>query len=130
MKKALKFCNHPGCSELVTTKYCEEHEEMHIDGIRERRKREDDRRGSAKSRGYDYAWTNFSRAYLSRPENQFCRLGISKHCKQIAECVDHIKPLSKGGGKYDPDNLQPACLACNSMKGDREIRGTKIFGQN
>jgi len=31
--------------------------------------------------------------------------------------IDHIVPRSKGGDRYDLDNLQPMCRACNSKKG-------------
>ena len=32
--------------------------------------------------------------------------------------IDHIKPLSRGGAKRDPANLQATCPACNRLKGD------------
>ena len=35
-----------------------------------------------------------------------------------AMTIDHIKPLSAGGG-HTPDNVQPAHQACNSRKGNR-----------
>lgn len=46
--------------------------------------------------------------------------------------VDHIFPLSKGGG-YEIENLAPACISCNSSKSDmtldefRKMQGDKVF---
>lgn len=34
--------------------------------------------------------------------------------------VDHIKPVSKGGNKFDPKNLQLLCKQCNLSKGAKE----------
>lgn len=39
-------------------------------------------------------------------------------CGKPADTIDHIVPLSKGGGNED-DNLQPMCWDCNRAKGDR-----------
>jgi 5-methylcytosine-specific restriction protein A len=30
--------------------------------------------------------------------------------------VDHIVPLDKGGGAYDPSNLQALCIPCHNKK--------------
>ena len=50
------------------------------------------------------------------------------HCKYCGRrlnpfrefSVDHVIPVSKGGGD-DIDNLVPACRSCNISKGDREV---------
>jgi len=34
--------------------------------------------------------------------------------------IDHIKPLSKGGKRYDKSNCAIACLPCNKKKADNE----------
>jgi 5-methylcytosine-specific restriction endonuclease McrA len=36
-------------------------------------------------------------------------------CGGPFECIDHVKPLSKGG-KDCPANMRPACFSCNSTK--------------
>jgi 5-methylcytosine-specific restriction endonuclease McrA len=36
-------------------------------------------------------------------------------CGDPATCVDHVKPLSKGGSNW-PANLRPACTDCNAWK--------------
>ncbi|NUS74916.1 MAG: HNH endonuclease [Streptomyces sp.] len=47
-----------------------------------------------------------------------------------ADAVDHVRPVSKGGARLDPDNLAPihgtagcpVCLRkCNNEKGDRPL---------
>jgi 5-methylcytosine-specific restriction protein A len=122
MNRSKRFCSHYGCSRLVTTTYCEEHAPLH---------QPKDNRGSASERGYDWKWHKFSKAYLSRPENQFCALHISPHCTEIADCVDHIHALTGPNDprKYDPDNLQPSCRACNTLKGKQIIEGTWEYGE-
>lgn len=39
-------------------------------------------------------------------------------CGGPADQVDHVKPVSKGGG-HMLANLRPACRSCNSSKKDR-----------
>lgn len=40
------------------------------------------------------------------------------YCRGPYEHVDHVVPLAAGGDNY-PDNLVPACSACNLSKGER-----------
>lgn len=37
--------------------------------------------------------------------------------EQPSDCLDHVKPIAKGGSKW-PANLRPACRSCNSKKRD------------
>ena len=113
MKRAKRICQYPGCTRLCDGAYCEEHQPERVD-----------LRQGAGARGYDYSWHKFRNYYLSLPQNQICSLQISRRCSGKAECIDHIVPLSMGGAKYDEDNLQPCCNACNVAKGRRVIRGT------
>lgn len=39
--------------------------------------------------------------------------------KPVAGSVDHIKPVSKGGGNEE-NNLQWSCKSCNCSKGNRD----------
>jgi 5-methylcytosine-specific restriction endonuclease McrA len=40
------------------------------------------------------------------------------YCGGPFEGIDHVVPLARGGSNW-PANLRPACLYCNSSKGDR-----------
>ena len=120
--KSKHFCNHHGCTRLVTTTYCEEHAPLH---------KPQDNRASASERGYDWAWHKFSVWYLAKPEHQFCALHISRHCKEIADCVDHIYGLQGPNDprKYDLTAVQPACRECNLLKEKQVMRGTWEYGE-
>ena len=41
--------------------------------------------------------------------------------KKYFATIDHVIPLSKGGKKYDSENLVVACMPCNTKKGDSLI---------
>ena len=42
------------------------------------------------------------------------------YCGDVADCVDHIVPKSKGGTD-DANNLVPSCKSCNSSKKDKDL---------
>lgn len=44
--------------------------------------------------------------------------GRCRYCGQPFETLDHIIPLAAGGGST-PDNVAPACRACNEEKADQ-----------
>jgi hypothetical protein len=44
---------------------------------------------------------------------------ICVYCGEKAESLDHLVPASKWG-RHEPANLRPACIDCNSKKGDRD----------
>ena len=117
--KPLRLCKHPSCRELTRDGYCLVHK-------RERDRETDRRRGTAAERGYTYRWSKYSKWFLAQPGNELCRLRLDRRCRKIAECVDHIKPPAGPDDPlfWDPSNHQAACLVCNSIKGNREIRGS------
>lgn len=45
------------------------------------------------------------------------KLGDCYYCEERALTIDHYIPIGRGGTS-DPRNLVPACLGCNSMKGN------------
>jgi len=34
--------------------------------------------------------------------------------------IDHVRPVSKGGARYDVENCVVACYACNQSKKDKD----------
>lgn len=82
------------------------------------RKREaEQRRPSARARGYDGKWERESRAFLVLPEHRLCACG----CGRPAEVVDH-KIAHKGDPRlfWNRSNWQPMARGCNSRKAVRE----------
>lgn len=43
--------------------------------------------------------------------------------------VDHVTPLSKGGDKYDIDNMVVSCRCCNRHKGDSDPTEFEVIGK-
>lgn len=115
---ALRPCAQPGCPALVTRGRCVVHS-----------KQQDQARGTAQQRGYDARWAEYSRQFRAAhpicgerhdgtldPTHSRC---LREGRLTPAECVDHIRPVSRGGDFWNPENHQSLCLADNSAKGDR-----------
>lgn len=109
-----KRCGQINCTKLVPhgTRYCEDHQ-------REKWRREDKSR--VRERFYNstewIALRNWKRNHA--PLCEECkRLGITKRMY----IVDHITPISEGGAKLDPANLQSLCNECHQRKRAREIK--------
>ena len=62
---------------------------------------------------------------LTKEEWQEALTFFNGHCAYcltgLAECQEHVKPVDKGGS-YAADNIVPACLKCNSSKGNRNLK--------
>lgn len=112
--KPLRPCRYPGCSELVTKGYCENHsKEKHYDRFR----------GSSASRGYNSRWRAYRERYLA--ENPLCVECLKKNIVEPSTDVDHIVPVN---GQSDPlfwnsKNHQALCHSCHSKKTARENGG-------
>ncbi len=80
----------------------------------------DDKRGSAASRGYDHAWAKESKAFLALSGNDLCACG----CGRPANMVDH-KIAPKGDMRlfWDRSNWQPFNGLCNRRKNIRTEGG-------
>lgn len=109
--KLLKFCEQPGCSELVSTRFCTEHTP-----VVEPRK---DYRESASARGYDVRWRRESKAFLLKHP-------LCVECQKLGEVtpakvVDHIVP-HKGNKKifWDRSNWQALCKKHHDIKTAKE----------
>lgn len=49
-----------------------------------------------------------------RSENPLCK--NVETCGGATHTVDHVIPISDGGGMLDWGNLQPLCVSCNASK--------------
>ncbi|HZG82047.1 MAG TPA: HNH endonuclease [Brevibacillus sp.] len=115
--KPLKPCSRPGCRELVTGRYCDQHAKSESQAYERAR-------GSAYQRGYDSKWQRYSKSFLRR--NPLC---ACEDCKKLpvplpAEVTDHIVP-HKGDKRlfWDPKNHQPMNKRCHDRKTAREDGG-------
>lgn len=86
---------------------------------RARDKSYEGKRPTARQRGYDKAWEDAAKLFLSRPENRFCVI-----CGMTATVVDH-RIAFKGNEalRMDPKNWQAMCRPCNSRKNVRSETG-------
>ncbi|MES2359983.1 MAG: HNH endonuclease [Gemmatimonadota bacterium] len=104
--RPLRPCSQPGCPTLVAYGRCAQH-------------RQQESRGTALDRGYDYQWQRSSKAFLrEHPLCHYCKL---RGLTVAAGCVDHATP-HRGDRTlfWDRRNWRAACIACNSSKGDRD----------
>lgn len=106
-------CSAPGCPRISTDRgRCSEH--ARPDRQRRERLADADRwRGSAASRGYDWRWQRLRLLVLAA--EPICRRCSARGEVVEATLVDHILPLSEGGG-FEEDNLQPLCVGCHAQK--------------
>lgn len=118
--RAKRVCSYPGCTALVITGRCDKHKTT------QSAKQYDKERGTAAERGYNSRWRKYSHWFLKQPGNQLCALRLDDGCTYAAECPDHIDPPDGPDDPrfWDPNNHQPACIHCNSVKGRRKIVGT------
>ena len=123
-----KYCIYPGCCNLVSNGYCEKHRNMSKRCIYPRcseyaeegsnyckehsiRKRADNKRGSSRSRGYDYKWEKVRKEYITR--HPLCERCESLGIITSAVLVHHKVRLADGGEAYNPDNLMSLCYRCH-----------------
>ena len=45
---------------------------------------------------------------------------VCKVCGTYAKFLDHIKPISEGGARLDPDNVQWLCVRHNTIKSNQD----------
>ena len=80
---------------------------------RERDKRYDAKRGSARQRGYDHRWAKCRALFLQK--NPLCALHEQRGELVAASVVDHVKP-HRGNAQlfWDEANWQSLCAPCHS----------------
>ncbi len=105
-------CHHPGCSALTRERWCERHATNH-----QRRDRE--RRGSARDRGYTTRWDRYRKVFLAKhPLCVECASATSPRVT-AATVVDHVRP-HKGYHAlfWDPANHGAVCKPCHDARVD------------
>lgn len=107
-------CSWPGCPELVTGRYCPEHERQ-ANRRYERHERDPATRGR-----YGRAWQRIRKAYAQ--EHPLCEECLKAGKLTPMEQVHHKLPLAEGG-THARDNLVSLCSACHARihaeRGDR-----------
>jgi len=84
---------------------------------RERKARHDQKRPSARQRGYDSTWEREAKAFLSLPQNEFCQCGAK------AIVVMHIKSIRQRPDlRMAKSNWKPGCQRCNAIDAANERR--------
>lgn len=74
----------------------------------------DERRGSARERGYDRTWEEFRAWYISR--HPLCLDCMARDILTAATDVHHIHKLRDGGARLDESNCMALCHACHSTR--------------
>ncbi|MEW6169799.1 MAG: HNH endonuclease [Pseudomonadota bacterium] len=109
-------CTYPGCTQLVKSgSRCAKH-------VAKVRREVDERRGTARERGYDTAWQKAREGFLrAHPLCVECdRAGRAVP----ATVVDHIVPhRGDRTAFWDRSNWQPLCKRCHDAKTAREDGG-------
>ena len=115
-----KPCRSPNCGVLGNTPYCEKHTIKKEAEVRVERIKYDKERGTSASRGYGSRWTKYSLQY--RKANPLCVMCEAKGKLTIAQCVDHITPVSGPDDPefYNPKNHQGLCHSHHSEKTAKE----------
>jgi 5-methylcytosine-specific restriction protein A len=108
-------CRWPGCPEVTrdNSGYCEQHRPQ---ARRQRDKALDEKRGSARRRGYDWRWERFRAWFLRQPGNQICHRCLELRGEVVkAEMVHHIEPVRERPDlRLNPSNVVPLCIRCHS----------------
>ena len=108
--KPMRPCNHVGCSQLVTSGYCEQHTKD-----KQVRQVYDKQRGSNTERGYGYRWSLIRARFLKA--NPLCHDCLNETPQQVtpAKEVHHILAKKKGGDDND-ENLMSLCRKHHSIR--------------
>lgn len=111
----MRYCLAPGCRAVVEFGRCPAH-----------RRQQDQRRGSARARGYSARWERRARAFKgSYPLCGMRPCGkppVMSQCRDegrvtAAAHVDHVIPHRGDDALFwDEDNWQSLCAACHSRK--------------
>lgn len=119
---APKPCGHPGCPRLSVdgSGYCDRHQD---DAKRKRAdayRRQDRRRGTATSRGYDADWRR-ARDRAMQDAGGLCVM-CSKAGRYVrATVVHHVQTVEdRPDLRLEPGNLMPLCRDCHEREHGRK----------
>lgn len=85
---------------------------------RERKARFDEKRPTARQRGYDAEWQREASTFLSSPSNELCA-----RCGAPATVVMHIKSIrTRPDLRMVRSNWRPGCQRCNAIEAAEERR--------
>lgn len=108
-----RACRWLRCPEITRdpSGYCLEHR------ARARRPYDralDEKRGSARERGYDTKWDKFREWFMQQPGNQYCHRCFKQGEIVKAEVVHHIIPVSERPDlRLVSSNCQSLCRECH-----------------
>lgn len=102
MPRAPKHCGIQGCTTIVPTGHCDQHQH-----------------GWGKSNPRTTTTAHRTWAKAIRQRDQRCMIR-QPGCTGGADTADHIKPVAFGGAEHDLTNGQAACWYCHSRKSSRE----------
>ena len=80
-----------------------------------------------RTRLYDLVLWDRLRA-LVRAEEPLCRACLAAGRVTATTQVDHVKPVSEGGARFERANLQGLCTPCHSRKTANELHARGIWG--
>ncbi|HQR22639.1 MAG TPA: HNH endonuclease signature motif containing protein [Burkholderiaceae bacterium] len=114
-RAAPRPCTYPGCTALTDAGRCERHRAQIA-------RETDERRGSARERGYTSRWDKARGTYLRA--NPLCRYCLELGRVEPATVVDHVKP-HRGDQTlfWNTSNWQPLCKRCHDIKTATEDGG-------
>lgn len=111
--KPKHYCNYPGCKELATSRFCDQH-------TKQDQRAADQRRGSSTERGYDARHRAIRE--VVRREEPLCRECLKSGQITPSNEMDHIDGNPRNTERI---NLQMLCKVCHSRKTIREQGGFK-----
>ncbi len=112
--KPKKPCAWPGCPNLTSGRFCEEHQKQ------DNARYEKYGRDPAVRRRYGRAWKRIRDSYVK--SHPYCEICMKEGRVVPVEEVHHILPLAEGG-THARDNLISLCKSCHARihakRGDR-----------
>src|SRR3989442_3388755 len=110
-------CPQPGCPELTDGGKCERHRRQY-ERERSAERRRDPRHAELQRFYGSDVWKRARAEQLAR--EPYCRICRAAGRTKLADTVDHLVEIRRGGDPLDPANLQSVCKPCHGAKSIRE----------